>query len=212
MIRNIFYSIKNISALDYPCIVAFSTGRDSAVMLDLMMKNYKGNMTFVYYYFVPNLEYKERILCFYEKKYGIKIERRPSWSTLSYMLGRKIVQSDCINDSRHEFNASWIAFGTRRCESLTRRGILSGIDSVDEKNKYFYPVIEFTSKQIASYARLHNLALGEEYRNGFQHDLSVPDDYGLLYIKNQYPSDYKKIIETFPALEAKVKKIEMYRR
>lgn len=162
--------------------------------------------------FVPNLEYKERILCFYEKKYGIKIERRPSWSTLSYMLGRKIVQSDCMNDSRHEFNASWIALGTRRCESLTRRGILSGIDSVDEKNKYFYPVIEFTSKQIASYARLHNLVLGEEYRNGFQHDLSVPDDYGLLYIKNQYPSDYKKIIETFPALEAKVKKIEMYRR
>ena len=53
--------------------------------------------------------------------------------------------------------------------------------------------------------------LVKEYKDGFKHDLSTPDHLGLLYIKNQYPEDYEKIISTFPNLEAGVKKLEFFR-
>ncbi len=203
-------AIQKISQITEPCLVGFSTGRDSIVMLDLMMKNYKGKMTFVYYYFVPNLEYKEKLLKYYEQKYDIKIERRPSQITLSYMLGRVIKQSEVFNNSRHEFGISYFALGERRCESLKRRGKLAHIYDVDERNKYFYPLIDFSNKQVESYVKLHNLPIGEEYKVGYKHDLSICDPKGLLYIKHQYPDDYNKIIRTFPNLEAGVRRLEMY--
>ena len=205
-----YNAIKRISTLTEPCLVGFSTGRDSVVMLDLLMKNYRGKMTFIYYYFVPNLDYKEKLLRYYESKYDIKIERRPHWITLSYMLGRRVEQGDVMKNSRHEFDLTYFALGTRRSESLTRRGQLAHIYDIDEKFKYFYPVIDFTTKQIDAYVKMNNLVIGDEYRQGFKHDLSVPDNMGLLYIKNQYPDDYKKIIQTFPQLEAGIKRIEMY--
>jgi phosphoadenosine phosphosulfate reductase len=210
MKSNIYDAINRISTLSYPVIVAFSTGRDSITMLDLMMKYYKGEMKFVYYYFVPNLEYKEKLLRYYEHKYGIEIIRKPSWSTLTYTLGKKIEQGDVMRMTRHDLGISYIALGMRRCESLTRRGILSGIKDIDEKYKYYYPIIEFTEKQVAAYVKMNNLPTGSEYQEGFKHDLSVPDNYGLLYIKNNYPADYQKIIRTFPALEAGIKRIEFY--
>ncbi len=205
-----FDAIKRISSLTEPCLVGFSTGRDSVVMLDLMMKNYRGKMTFVYYYFVPNLEYKEKLLRYYESKYNIKIERRPHWITLSYMLGRRVEQGDVMKNSRHEFNLTYFALGTRRSESLTRRGQLAHIYGIDEKFKYFYPVIDFSTKQIDAYVKMNNLVIGEEYKFGYKHDMSVPDNAGLLYIKNQYPEDFEKIVKTFPMLEAGIKRLEMY--
>ena len=205
-----FNAIRSISTLTEPCLVGFSTGRDSVVMLDLLMKNYKGKMTFIYYYFVPNLEYKEKLLRYYESKYDIKIERRPSWVTLSYMLGRIVKQSDSFNDSRHEFGVSYFSLGERRAESFKRRGKLAHIYGVDERNKYLYPLIDFTNKQVEAYRSMNNLLVGEEYKVGFKHDLSVPDAKALLYIKHQYPDDYKKIIATFPKLEAGVRRLEMY--
>lgn len=202
--KDCYSAIDKISALAEPCLVGFSTGRDSAVMLDLMCRRYKGEMTFVHYYFVPNLEYKERLLRFYEKKYGITIHRRPHWITLSYMFGRRVEQGDVMKATRKEFNLTFFALGVRRSESLTRRGLLAHVSDIDEKFKYFYPIIDFTQKQVEAYVRLRGLPLGEEYKDGFKHDLSVPDDRGLLYIANNYPGDYRRIIEIFPQLEAKV--------
>lgn len=210
MKENPYNALKKICMLRDPVIVCFSTGRDSIVMLDLMIKYYKGPMKFVYYYFVPDLEYKEKLLRYYEKKYGIKIIRKPSWGTLSYTLGKKVEQGDVMRITRRELGITYIALGMRRCESLTRRGILAGIKDIDEKFKYFYPIIEFTQKQVESYICMHDLVVGEEYKAGYKHDLSTPDNYALLYIKNQYPYDYQKIIKAFPKLEAGIKRIEMF--
>ena len=209
--KNLYGAIKEISQFTNPCLVCFSTGRDSVVMLDLMMKYYKGEMKFVYFYFVPNLSYKEKLLRYYETKYNIKIERKPYWVTLSYMLGKEIKQGEYMKWLRSEYNISYIVMGTRRCETLHRSIILKNINGVDERNHYFYPVVDWTQKQVSSYVKMHNLPIGEEYKDGFKHDLSTPDHLGLLYIKNQYPEDYEKIISTFPNLEAGVKKLEFFR-
>ena len=207
--KNPYTAIKSISAkLKEPVIVAFSSGRDSIAMLDLMMKYYKGEMKFVYWYFVPNLEFKEKLLRYYEKKYGIEIIRKPSWTTLAYTTGKKIKQGDCFKQIRKELDIPYMALGYRRSESLTRRAILSDVVDIDERNKYIYPLIDFTPTQIKEYVKINRLPIGEEYSLGFKHDFSTPDNEILLYIKNQYPKDYQKIISTFPLLEAKIKQYE----
>lgn len=210
-----FKAIRRISRIEDPCLVGFSTGRDSIVMLDLLMKHYMGSMTFVFYYFVPNLEFKERLLRYYEKKYGITIHRRPHWVTLSYMTGRKSKESDVTRMTRNEFDISWFALGVRRNESLNRRARCSesvGVfDGIDERNKYLYPVVDFTVKEINAYIKINGLVTGEEYKWGLRHDMNIMDDEGLLLIKRVYPDDYRKIIECFPQLEAKVFRAEKLR-
>ena len=126
------------------------------------------------------------------------------------MLGRIVKQREIFDDLRHEFGISYFALGERRCESFKRRGKLAHIYDIDERNKYLYPVIDFSNKEVEAYVKLHNLPIGEEYKVGFKHDLNTPDAKALLYIKHQYPDDYRKIITTFPNLEAGVKRLEMY--
>jgi sulfate adenylyltransferase subunit 2 len=55
-----------------------------------------------------------------------------------------------------------------------------------------------------SYIKLHKLPLPIEYQHGWKHDFSVPDIDGLVYLKNNFPDDYRKVIAEFPRLEAMV--------
>lgn len=76
------------------------------------------------------------------------------------MLGRVVKQKAIFDDSRHEFGASWFSLGERRMESLKRRGKLAHIDGIDERNKYLYPVIDFSNNEVKSYLRMYNLPVG----------------------------------------------------
>jgi 3'-phosphoadenosine 5'-phosphosulfate sulfotransferase (PAPS reductase)/FAD synthetase len=88
-------TIHEISRLlwETPAVMMFSTGKDSIVTLDLMIKHYKGEMKFVYLYFVKGLPMKESILQHYEKRYGIAIDRLPSAHHIAMKTGKK-TQSD----------------------------------------------------------------------------------------------------------------------
>lgn len=208
---NIYSAIKLICKQQSPCMVSFSTGKDSVVMLDLMMKHYRGKMKVVYFYFVLNLSYKERLLKYYEQKYNITIIRKPCWTTLRYLTGKSITQKDIMDSCRRELDTPYIASGMRKTETFARRAQLGSCNGVDEKYKWFYPIIEWKKADIDSYIKHNHLIVGKEYDDGFKHDLSTPDHDALLYIKNQYPSDYEKIIKTFPAMEAGIKKIEFFK-
>lgn len=201
-------AIKQIATMKDPCLVLFSTGRDSICMLDLMIKYYKGPMTFVFLYFVPDLEYKNKLIRYYEKRYNIHIEQRPSMTTLSLLMGKQVKQREVLKNLRKEFNISYIAMGTRQSESFRRYSFLKDLHGVDERNHYFYPLLKWNDSQVKSYLTLNKLPVGEEYSYGFKHDLNIPTGRGLNLIRSQYPNDYKKIIETFPHLEAGIKRIE----
>jgi len=73
---------------DEPIVVMFSTGKDSVVMSDLLVKHYKGRMEFVFMYFVPGLEIKQRIIDHYEKRWGVKIHQMPHFYALSLKTGK----------------------------------------------------------------------------------------------------------------------------
>jgi 3'-phosphoadenosine 5'-phosphosulfate sulfotransferase (PAPS reductase)/FAD synthetase len=195
----------NETLKDEPIIVMFSTGKDSIVMCDLLVKGYSGKMEFVFLYFVPGLEIKQRIIEHYEKRWNVKIHQQPHFTPLSLKTGKKYKMGDIEHGLRTKFDISYIAQGIRRDESLARRGMLKHLPyGIDEKYKKLYPIADFSAKDVMSYVKLNRLPLPVEYSHGWKHDFSVPDVYGLVYLKNNFPNDYKKVITEFPDLEALV--------
>jgi len=204
---NFMDTVQQINELlrNEPIIVMFSTGKDSIVMADLLMKKYSGRKEFVFLYFVPGLEIKQRIIDHYEKRWNIKIHQQPHFPSLSLKTGKKYKMGDIEHGLRAKFNISYVAQGVRRDESLARRGMLKHLPyGIDEKYKKIYPIADFSTKDIMSYIKLNKLPLPVEYQHGWKHDFSVPDVDGLVYLKNNFPNDYQKVITEFPKLEALV--------
>ena len=188
-----------------PLIVMFSTGKDSIVMADLLIKGYRGHKEFVFLYFVPGLDIKQRIIGHYENRWNITVHQQPHYGALSLKTGKKYRMADIEHGLRAAFNISYIAQGVRRDESMARRGMLAHLPyGIDERNKKLYPIAGFSAKDIMAYIKLRKLPLPVEYSHGWKHDLSVPDVDGLVYLKNNFPKDYAKVIAEFPRLEALV--------
>ena len=186
-------------------IVMFSTGKDSIVMSDILIKKYQVKMQFVFLYFVQGLEIKQRIIDYYERLWHIEIRQEPHYGALSLKTGKKYKMSDIEHGLRKQFDISYIAQGIRRDESLARRGMLAHLpDGIDERNKKVYPIADYSAKQVMTYCKLNRLMLPVEYQHGWKHDFSVPDIEGLVYLKNNFPSDYAKVINEFPSLDAQV--------
>jgi 3'-phosphoadenosine 5'-phosphosulfate sulfotransferase (PAPS reductase)/FAD synthetase len=200
-------TVKQINELlnGEPIIVMFSTGKDSICMTDLLMQGYSGPKEFVYLYFVQGLEIKQRIIDYYETYWHIKIHQQPDPTSLSMKTGKKYRLADVEHGLRAKYNISYIAQGIRRNESMARRGMLAHLPyGIDERNKKLYPIADFSDKMVMSYVKLHKLPLPIEYNHGAKHDFSVPDVDDLVYLKNNFPNDYRKVIEEFPHLEAMV--------
>jgi 3'-phosphoadenosine 5'-phosphosulfate sulfotransferase (PAPS reductase)/FAD synthetase len=205
--RSSLSTIHGISRLlgETPAVVMFSTGKDSIVTLDLMIKHYKGPMKFVYLYFVKGLPMKEAILQHYEKRYGITIDRLPNSNHIRLKTGKKRTLVHIEADIRFKYDISYLAKGDRRDESFSRRGQLAHVEhGIDEKHKNLYPVIDFSKNDIYSYVKLHKLPLPIEYNSGKERDFYVPSATDLCLLKYNYPNDYQVIIKEFPQLEAVV--------
>jgi 3'-phosphoadenosine 5'-phosphosulfate sulfotransferase (PAPS reductase)/FAD synthetase len=198
-----------------PVLIMFSGGKDSIVTLDLALKHLpKENIKIIHYYFVPGLSIKERVLTWYESKYGIKIHRVPDKETIALQTGRRsFTQGKQEESLRQQFEAKWIMNGIRKADSLARRGMLASAEGgIDERNGKLYPIGEWSTKQVMSYIKLNRLMLPVEYNMGMERDFYIPNQQGMLWLKNNFPCDYAKVIQTFPKLEAMAKKVEFYGR
>jgi 3'-phosphoadenosine 5'-phosphosulfate sulfotransferase (PAPS reductase)/FAD synthetase len=189
-----------------PLLVFFSTGKDSIVTADLLFKHYPGEKKLVFLYFVQGLSIKQKIIEYYEKRWNTKIDQHPNFIHLNMKQDKKKYKlSDIERGLRAKYNISWIAQGVRRDESLARRGMLASCEyGIDERQRKIYPVADFSAKQIMAYIKFNNLRLPPEYNHGWKHDFSTPDVEGLVYLKNNFPEDYRKVIAEFPHLEAMV--------
>ena len=191
-----------------PLLLMFSTGKDSIVAGDLMFR-YHGNIRPVFLYFVDGLEIKERVIRFYEKRWNVQIIRRPSADTMKMLNGKKITLSQIEAGLRKEFNIAWTIWGVRRSDSMQRMAIIGKTDrGIDERNRKLYPIGWWKPSDVYSYCKFHKLILPIEYQHGFKRDFSNPDGEALIYLRNTFPDDYRKVIEKFPICEQMVWKAE----
>lgn len=191
------------------CLLFFSGGRDSIAMLDLFDRFLHGKYKPIFLYMVKGLEFQERTLRLYEKKFGIEIAREVHWDVSAYLkqmgkVPKALKCSDCESNLRQKYDEPWIALGYRKDESLQRRGHLGSLsksDYIDWQYHKLFPLADWTAADIVAYIKARKLVLPVEYQNGYR-NIDQFKGRCALYIKNSYPGDWKKIIETFPLIEA----------
>lgn len=192
-------------------IILFSTGKDSVVLLDLCVKFIK-RIEAVFLYIVPDLEYKNRLLEKYEKKYKIKIHQAPLCDVgnifREYSRGKikKIKQIDVENYLRQKFDISFCAYGYKMVDSVFRGGILNAPqvkNGIDYKNRRLFPLARWSDKEVMEYIKRERLFLSPEYHYGFR-DINELNPDSLAFLGQKFPGDYKKIMEFYPFLKTAV--------
>lgn len=202
----LFDPIKTQSKVSDSVIVAFSGGKDSIVTLDLC-KKYFPKVEVFFMYLVPNLDFQERMLQWYENKYGLKIHRIPhfelsefmKWGTFRPMdIDIPVVKiNDVYNYIRNETGIHWIAAGERCADSMVRNAMIKKSGTIDTKRGRFYPVANWNKQEILQYIKFKKLYLSPEQREiGFSFRSLAGKELQIIY--ERYPDDYEKILKMFP--------------
>lgn len=214
----LFDSIKTQSKITDSVIVGFSGGKDSIVTLDLCMRYFR-NVKVFFMYLVPNLEFQEKTLRWYENKYNTEIIRIPHFEASEFLKYGSFTQADLsvdvvgINDTyeylRQATGVEWIAAGERAADSIVRNAMLKKSGSIDYKRKRFYPLIYWKKNEVLQYIKYRKLYLSPEQKKiGFSFRSLAGNE--LAIIKELYPSDFEKIKAVYPFCEAGIIRYEKY--
>lgn len=214
----LYEAIKVQAKVTDSVIVAFSGGKESVVTLDLCCKYFKTVRAF-FLYICPGLAFQERMLDWYEKKYGLEIMRLPHMDVCEFFHYGSFRPPDftfpivSINDIydyvRQETGIFWIAAGERMDDSLVRRDMIHKSGSIDGKRGRFYPVSMWKKREILDYIKFRKLYRDEFSRKaGFSFEnLSGPN---LSVVKKNFPDDYQKLLRLYPYAEAGVLRFEKF--
>lgn len=199
-------------------LVGFSGGKDSAACLDLCFRYFKNVKPF-FMYIVPDLEFQERTLRYYEKRYNTEIIRVPHFMLSDFLrygtyrlpdLDVPMVKTvELYNYLRELTDIYWIAAGERVSDSIVRRAMIKNSSSVDTKRGRFYPLAYWNVNHVRSYNKtnklplsLENKILGHSFRS-----LTAKD---LVNIKRCFPNDFEKIKDMYPLVDVELKWGERY--
>lgn len=210
--------IKTMATITDSVLVGFSGGKDSAACLDLCFKYFK-NVQPYFMYLVPDLEFQERTLKYYEKRYNTNILRVPHFMLSDWLrygtfrmpdLDVPTVKTvELYNYLREETGIYWICAGERIADSIVRRAMIKESSSIDTKRGRFYPLAYWNVRQVRAYNKQRNLPLSLENK-ALKHSFRSLESDEVKNIKKVFPEDYQKIKEMFPLVEVSIKKGEFY--
>lgn len=214
----LFDPIKTQSRVADSVIVGFSGGKDSIVTLDLCFKYFKRVVPF-FMYLVPELEFQEKTLKWYENKYNTEIIRIPHFEVFEFLKYGSFTVADWnvdvvgIKDTysymRETTGIHWIAAGERCADSIVRNAMIKKSGSVDYKRGRFYPLAYWKKQEVLEYIKYKKLYLSPEQRKiGFSFRSLAGCE--LSIIKEMYPKDYEKILKVYPFAGAGVERFEKY--
>lgn len=194
-----------------PFILAFSGGKDAITMLDIAMKAKVKNITVVHFYYAPDIPSREKLLKYYEFKYGIKIHRRISWYGETVKTGQKVKQSEIYLRARKEFDISYIAEGIKQTDSIIRCTLIKQSNNgINYKTQFLYPLMRWYDSAVFAYIKQNRLILPPEYQAGVKHDLSNITMDSMQWIKRNLPADYDAILRAYPQTKDRMIHEELY--
>lgn len=206
-------------------IVGFSGGKDAIVTLDLCRQSFD-RVEAYFLYIVPGLDFQERYLTYCERRFDVKIQRLPSPTISAWMreggyrmpsasaLGsRKIKRLDIENYLRKKLSIEWFATGEKCIDSIERNAMIRKMRGVDPKRRQIWPVAYWNNSAIWNHIKRSRIILPPDYR------FSVGEKYmarsfgsmgptELRFIRENYPADYKKIVDMFPLLPANIARVD----
>lgn len=198
---------------DETAVLFYSAGgKDGIVLLDLLSKYYK-KVICVYMYLIPSLKHTDRYILWAKKKYDAEVIAIPHYQ-------RTIMKKNgfyCIPVDEDGFCSQREVEDFVR-EKLSKKIVFNGMKGVDgymkrmrlkmyAKNGYrnnqgvCFPLANWTNKECMQYIKSRMLIEPFSYdgTNGSQGlVLKIKE---LLFLRENYRSDYDKILEDFPFCE-----------
>lgn len=212
-------TIREVRKSQNKTLLAFSTGKD-AIAAWLAIREHFDEVVPYYLYLVPELEFVEESLSYYEKFFGVKITRLPHPS-LHRWLNNFVFQAPqnclCIEQARlpnfdyvhvqqamvkmHELpKDTLVADGVRAADSPMRRVAIKTHGTISYKQFKYHPIWDWRKKDLIDCFNKHNIKLPVDYKI-FGRSFDGLDLRFLMPLKKHLPNDYKKILEWFPLAE-----------
>lgn len=203
-------TLKTASKMTDRILVGVSGGKDSAVVLDLC-KQFFPHVSGFFMYYIKGLEFQEKILRHYERRYDIEIKRIPHFELSEFLRYGTLRQPDFdvpiistkdVYDYARELTGIWwIACGERITDSIIRRAMIKHSGTIDEQRGRIYPIAYWRKSEVLYYVKTKKLRLSLETKTvGFSFASLMPQE--MQKIKEHFPQDYEKIKSWFPLVEA----------
>lgn len=191
-----------------------ASGKDSICLCDLLAKRFK-RVVCVYMYVVKGLTSQERYISYATTKYpNVEFVQIPHYAWFSmvkrgYMgcAARPDLKLHTLADLtelvRGRTGLWWSFFGFKQNDSLNRRCMLRTYEkeAICEKTGKVYPLSSYSNKDVLRYIRAEGLMPPERYDNKQSGGVDISEVRYLLYLRDKFPNDLKKVISAFPLCE-----------
>lgn len=202
-----------------------SLGKD-AIGSWLQLRRYFKRIVPVYLYIVPDLEFVERSVKYYEDFFQCKIIQYPHPS-LYRLLANCIFQApeNCLiveEANLGEFDYAYVsravkeaeklpadllaANGVRMNDSINRRTAIQKSGSVNYGTGVFYPIYDWDKKRLVKELREAKVKLPVDYK-WFGRSFDGIDYRFLEPLRKHSPKDFQKVLQFFPLAD-----VELFRR
>lgn len=215
-------TIKQVRKRQNKTLLAFSTGKD-AVAAWLAIREHFDEVIPYYLYLVPNLDFVEESLYYYEQFFGVKITRLPHPSlyrwlnnfifqapqNLAVIEDAELPQFDYLDIQKamcHMYSLNkktLVADGVRAADSPMRRVAINMHGSISYNQLKYHPVWDWKKADLLACFKKHNVKLSKDYQV-FGRSFDGLDLRFLNPIKKHYPKDYRKILEWFPQVDLEI--------
>lgn len=212
-------------------LCSFSMGKDSLATY-LEVRDHFEHVVPFYLHGVPDLEFVEDNLAYYEKLIGRHIIRLPQpkfYAMLNDLMYQppdeqrhNLIWSWCLPNHTHEEiheavckcegldpKTAYTAIGLKMTDSVQRRTALARNGLVTHSKQKYYPIAYYTKQDVLDKVKGAGWKLPSDYAY-FKDSLDGFQIRYLLPIKKHFPRDYQRILEWFPLAEAEVLRYERF--
>lgn len=203
-------------------LLAFSTGKD-AVAAWLAIRDKFEEVVPYYLYMVPDLEFVQESIDYYERYFGTHIIQLPHPSLHRWMnnftfqppercqtieranlpdFDYTTVQALLVEDYGLQKDIL-VADGVRAADSPMRRISIKTHGPISYNQLKYHPVWDWKSADLQECFRKHNVKLSKDYAI-FGRSFDGIDLRFLLPIKKHYPRDYQRILDWFPLVDLEI--------
>ena len=215
-------TIANVREHQSETLLAFSTGKDAIAAWLAIQDSFEAVHPY-YLYLIPDLEFVEESLAYYEQFFGVKIARLPHpslhrWlNSFTFQPPQNCLVIEQAGLPNHEYihvrqamcqmrglqDDCLVADGVRAADSPMRRIAINTHGPITWSQGKYHPVWDWKKADLIACFIKHNVKLPEDYRL-FGRTFDGIDLRFLLPLKKHRPADYKKVLEWFPMAELEV--------
>ncbi len=191
-----------------------ATGKDSIALLDLIAPRFS-EVVCVFMYIVKDLEHINRYIAYAMARYeNVKFVQIPHFALFSYAkdgyMGcevnkkvKKHTMAELTDMVRKQFGISWVFIGFKQSDSLNRCQMLRTYEdhAICEKSKKCYPLSTYRNADVLAYIERKGLVRPERYGKGQSSGTNISDIGYLLFLRENFPDDLKRIYAKFPMVE-----------